>query len=138
MKKIKNFLNKFMQDRYGVDMLNQTLVYIGLIFSIIAVLVQNPNGRRIFQNLTLVVILYAVFRMLSKNINKRYQENIKFVKATKPIRAEIQILRLKWRDRKEYKYVRCDNCKNVMRVPKNKGKIKIKCRKCGNEFIKRV
>ena len=60
------------------------------------------------------------------------------MKATKPIRAELQLLKLRWRDRKEYKYVRCDNCKNVMRVPKNKGRIKIKCRKCGNEFIKRV
>lgn len=127
-----------MKDRYGVDRFTQVLVYLAFILSCIAILVQNPNASAILQNITLIIVLYSLFRILSKNFNKRYQENIKFMKATKPIRAELQLLKLRWRDRKEYKYVRCDNCKNVMRVPKNKGRIKIKCRKCGNEFIKRV
>ncbi len=138
MDRIRDFFRNLMVGRYGIDRLSQVLIYIGIGFNILLMFIQNPQIRSFLSTFTMVILFFVVFRMMSRNINARYQENIKFMKITKPIRAEFEIIKMKWRDRAEFRYVRCDNCRNVMRVPKGVGKIKIKCKNCGNEFIKRV
>ena len=35
---------------------------------------------------------------------------------------------------KEYKYFLCPNCKQMVRVPRGKGNIEIKCPKCQHKF----
>lgn len=138
MERIKNFLRNLMVGRYGLDHLNVFLIYLMFVFSIFAIFTKDA---RVFSGLRLssfLLSLYVLFRMMSKKINKRYQENIKFLKATKPIRAKIDLMKLRWRDRKTHKYVACPSCKKVTRVPKGAGKIKIRCKNCGKEFIKRV
>ena len=35
----------------------------------------------------------------------------------------------------DYKVINCPNCSTRARVPKDKGKIKVTCKKCGEEFI---
>ena len=40
-------------------------------------------------------------------------------------------------ERKEYRFYRCPVCKKELRVPRGKGKIRIKC-PCGNAFTKRT
>ena len=138
MERIKYYLRQLMAGRYGIDRLNQTLIYIGIILNIVLMFLQNREVRTITSSFTIFLLLFVIFRMMSRNINARYQENIKFLKMTKPVRAEAELLKMRWQDRNEFKYVRCDKCKNIMRVPKGVGKIKIKCKNCGNEFIKRV
>lgn len=138
MDKIKDFFRKIMVGRYGIDKMGEILLFISLALNIMLMFVRNPGVRSILSTITMILLFVVTFRMMSRNINARYQENIKFMKITKPLRAEFEIMKMRWRDKKEFRYVRCDNCKNVMRVPKGAGKIRIKCRKCGNEFIKRV
>lgn len=138
MKKIQEFFKKLMMGRYGVDHFNVSLIYLLFILSLLSIFVSTASLFRVIRLASAFLTIYILFRMFSKNLNKRYQENIKFLKATKPLRGELELLGLKWKDRKTYRYVKCPNCKNVMRVPKNVGKIKIKCKKCGHDFIKRV
>lgn len=138
MNKFEEKLRKFMSGRYGVDKLNQFLIYFSFIISLISLFIRNTSYRSFLGVIMWIMIGFALFRILSKNVTVRYQENIKFMKATKPIRAEIELLRLKFQNRDKVKYIKCPNCKTVVKVPKNAGKIKIRCRKCGNEFIKRV
>ncbi len=138
MEKLKNYFRNLMTRRYGIDRLNQLLIYLGIIFNVALMFIQNRQVRSVLSTITMAILLFVIYRMMSKNINARYQENIKFMKITKPIRAEVEIMKMRWRDRENFKYVRCDNCRNVMRVPKGVGKIKVKCKNCGNEFIKRV
>ena len=38
---------------------------------------------------------------------------------------------------KEYKIFVCNKCQQMIRVPRGKGKIEIRCPKCGNRFVKK-
>ena len=39
---------------------------------------------------------------------------------------------------KQYRYFRCPGCRQVVRVPRGKGKINIRCPKCSRQFIKKT
>ena len=62
----------------------------------------------------------------------RYNSKVKQI-----IRAFVQkkINRLKMR--KEYHLCTCNQCKQVIRIPKGKGKIEVTCPKYGNRFVKK-
>ena len=82
-------------------------------------------------NMALTAISYglmgwAIFRMLSRNTYKRYQENRKYLRFVE---------RLKDRD---HRYYDCPRCRQPVRVPKGKGKIAITCPKCKEKFIKKT
>ena len=126
-----NWLRKFMYGRYGVDALSMTLIVIGFIFTILAPLLKLPPI--IFT----IILVLAYFRILSKNVNKRYRENQKFLDMVKPITSRFNKLRRKIRGRKTYKYFRCKNCKQKIRVPKGKGKLKVTCPNCGEVTMKK-
>lgn len=130
MDKVRKKLAEFFADRYGHDTFNQVLLYIALALLLIGIFTKYM----IFNTLGLVIIIYVYFRMLSKNIPKRYEENQKFLKLTSPIRSRFNILKRRFRDRKTHKYLTCPNCKKTMRVPKGKGRIKVTCAHCTFTF----
>ena len=82
-------------------------------------------------NLLLVVLSYglmiwAIWRTLSRNTYKRYQENRKFLQV---------INRLKDRHNR---YFDCPKCRQMVRVPRGKGKISITCPRCHEKFIRKT
>ncbi len=112
--------------RYGTDKLNTTILSIGVIISLLSVFIRIPTV-----NLILTIICYgllgcAILRMLSRNTYKRYQENRKY----------LQFLD-RFKDR-EHRYFDCPRCRQQVRVPRGKGKISIRCPKCGEKFIKKT
>ena len=117
---------RFMQGRYGGDKLGQALVWAAFAIFIVNLLIP-------FKPLNLVLILayyalliWAIFRMLSRNTYKRYGENRKYLRF---------IERLKDR---EHKHFDCPRCRQPVRVPKGKGKISITCPKCKEKFIRKT
>lgn len=131
---MKNFLEqlkwklyKFMQGRNGSDDLGRTLVYVGLIFYVIDLLFKAP----VFGGIGLVIMVYCIFRMLSRNLYARREENRKFV-------TYMQTARLKFEQRKDYKIFRCKGCGRNIRVPRGKGKIEVTCPMCGKKTIHRT
>ena len=131
---IRNFLRNFMIGRYGPDHLNIAMVITSLVLSLL---------YSIFQLFPLAVISYiilafALFRMLSRNIEKRRAENDKFIKYWWPIRTKFSRFFANLRDRKTYKYFSCPGCGNNLRVPKGKGQLQITCPKCGERFMKKT
>jgi len=127
MDKIRQFLYKFMQGRYGTDELGKTI----LIVSVILYIVYAMTGWGILYSLAFAGTVYTLFRSLSKDINKRYMENQRFLKL-------LNLNKVKFDQRKEYKIFRCKNCGRNIRVPRKKGKIEVTCPVCRNKTIHRT
>lgn len=123
-----------MKGRYGG---NDPLNFFLLIIAILSLIGSVFWKHSILNIIALILLGYSYFRMLSKNIPKRYEENRKYEEAMAPIRNKIFEWRRNFRDRKVYKYLRCPHCNQELRVPRNKGKIIIKCKRCGHRFESR-
>ena len=141
---MRNFFNNlayktsaFMQGRNGVDNLNRLLSGITIVLLILSCFV--PYGRYVLL-LALIVEGYYLFRVLSKNLYKRQQENIKYMSMTTGIRKKFTLFKNMFRDNGVYKYYRCPNCHSYVRIrkPPRGKKIAVSCYKCHNEFIKRT
>ena len=130
---MKEKLARFMVGRNGNDQLNLFLLGTALALLLIAALF-NGIIDRICSVLVLAVLAYAYFRMFSRNIYKRREENGKFIRARYKFSAAAKLRREQWIQRKDYKFFTCPSCKTTLRVPRGHGKIKIVCRKCGNSF----
>lgn len=129
-----NRLRQFMIGRYGVDELGIFMLIVYVVLSVINIFVSTP---------VIVLICYAifflwVFRAFSRNIYKRQQENQKFLVISKPFRAMINLWKRKFKEKETSRFFKCPGCKQTIRVPKGKGKIAIRCPKCGNEFVRRT
>lgn len=125
-------LQRFMWGRYGNDNLNQFLLAVAFACLIISFL-----GGGIFYILATVIMVFAYYRMFSRNISKRSAENQQFLKQKMKVRSFFIKKKRELGQRRNYHIYRCPNCKQKIRVPKGRGRIAISCRKCGNEFIKK-
>ncbi len=126
-------IDRFMYGRNGQDELSNTCYIAGLIILIISLLT-----RQYFLYYPAFIFWgYSIFRVLSKNTIKRQGENIWFIRKTDKIRKWWRFQKKRWNDRNVSKYYKCKSCKQIIRVPKGRGKIEITCPRCGNTFIKR-
>ena len=125
MGRFKQGLRHFMMGRYGTDKLNMVMLGAGVLVSIVGMFLPFPMVKLILMLVSYVLMFWALFRCFYRNTYKRYQENRKFL-----------MLWDRVKDR-QHKYFTCPRCKQTVRVPKGKGKIAIKCPKCGEKFIKK-
>ncbi|MGL6201835.1 MAG: hypothetical protein ACRC3H_23190 [Lachnospiraceae bacterium] len=130
---MKEKLIRFMYGRYGVDAFSKFLIGIGFAFAIITMIINLP----VLYYISLVLIIYAYFRMFSKNHPKRYAENQAYYKYTRGIRNSVSKLKYNLKQRRTHHIYSCPSCKQKIRIPKGKGKIEVRCPKCSNTFIKR-
>lgn len=133
---VKEKIIRFMQGRYGSygpDLLNRFLMTGAIILLVISMF----SGWDILYWISLAALGYAYFRMFSKNYSKRYAENQAFSKATYKLRAFWSAQKNLMQQRKTHHIYKCPDCKQKIRIPRGKGKIAVRCPKCGKEFIKR-
>ena len=135
---MKEKFAKFMSGRRGMDELARFLYALTLLFLILSLLIPDVMVRFVFLLLAITAMVLTFWRCLSKNLNKRWQENERYLKHTEKFRAWGRLRRDMWRQRREYKFFKCPSCKAVLRVPKGKGKVRIVCRKCGTAFEKKT
>ena len=139
-------LRRLFEGRYGWDRLNLVLVVVSLIVI----------DKRYVWILGLALIGYAMFRALSLNTEKRYQElqrfdfiltkiklqlapfALKLMKWVNVLFGKINLHYERFQQRKYYVFTKCSNCKNTLRVPKNKGKLSVTCPVCKVVFIKKT
>ena len=121
---------RFMAGRYGADRLYHFLLAICFILIVINLFI----GSFVLSLLELAILGYATFRTLSKNIYKRQQENLRFLKLIEKPMKFLNLQKCKKRDRKTHVYRKCPSCKNNLRLPKQKGKHTVVCPCCKHRF----
>lgn len=127
---MRNWLQRFMYGRYGVDQLSIGILVVFILLTVIGIFVRIPYIEVVY--VLLLVLCY--FRMFSRNIYKRRAENTKFMKFWGPIASFFKRKKQHFHDRKTHKYFQCPNCKQELRVPKGKGEITVTCPKCKTKF----
>lgn len=130
MNKIRQWLRWFMTGRYGTDKLNMALLVAALVLCFVPTVLTLLGLFIPLLNLLLALgsyalTGYAIFRCLSRNTYKRYEENRRYLRLVE---------RLKDR---QHKYFDCPRCRQPVRVPRGKGKISITCPKCKEKFIRK-
>ena len=91
----------------------------------------------IFYWMGIGLMIYSTWRMFSKNVSARYQENQKYLNFRYGLAVKKDKWKKRWQQRKTYRFFKCPQCKQTVRVPKGRGKICITCPKCRTEFVKK-
>lgn len=131
---MKERIAKFMAGRYGNDQLGRALLVVDVILLLLASIFSESLGG-LFTPLAVILLVFIYYRMLSRNIYKRQEENGKYLRFKYKITSKLKVLKERWVQRKEYKFFTCPSCRTTLRVPRGRGKIKIVCRKCGTSFV---
>ena len=135
---MRAWFTRLMAGRNGPDHLNRFLSVVFLILSVCSMFVRNPRLASVLYTLSMALFLYVMFRMLSRNIYRRQQENGAYLRERYKITSWWNGLRDRWAQRKDYKFYKCPSCRTRLRVPRGKGKLNIVCRKCGTSFQRRT
>jgi hypothetical protein len=125
--KNRSFLDKityYFKDSYGMDKFSKYLLIAGLILYFI-------DYTAI---IGFAIMGYAVWRSLSKNKTKRYQELAAFEKHLSKVIQMFYKQKSSINQFKEYKVFTCPNCSQKLRIPRNRGKVTITCKKCSTSF----
>ena len=129
---LMNFLRKLMYGRYGSDYLSFFLLFLYVVLIFISAL---PHMAWVSW-LALAVLLWNLFRIFSRRIDRRRAENARFLALFGPFIRWFKMRRTIHRD-KDHRYFKCPNCGQYLRVPPGNGKITVNCRNCGASFDER-
>ncbi len=145
---------RFMEGRYGLRGLSDNMQILLVAVYFLVALVNIFARSRIIGILQTALLLYTLFRVLSKNIPARENENrivtawkykiqdawqfrTANAQARKERRTEAKAQREKEKERrkdKEHIYRECPACGATLRLPRKKGKHSVLCPRCGNKF----
>jgi hypothetical protein len=129
-----DWLRRMLIGRYGVDQLTIAMLVLYTILSLTSQIARLP----VLALVSLVVLGLCFFRMLSRNTQKRYWENVHFLSLWNPVKQWLLNLKYRIQDRKTHRYFKCPRCSSTLRVPRGRGRISITCPVCKNEFIKKA
>ncbi|MDD3165010.1 MAG: hypothetical protein PHS97_04045 [Oscillospiraceae bacterium] len=119
---IRYALQRFMYGRNGADTLSWALIILGAVLC----LVSSLTSSSLLYVVGYLPLMVALFRMYSRNLEKRHAENAKFCGFFTHLKD------------RQNRYFSCPNCAQTVRVPRGKGKINIRCPKCGRQFVKKT
>ena len=118
-----------MAGRNGNDAFNRFL----LVCDLVLLLLSSWLGAPLFLP-AVVLLVYIYFRMLSRNVYRRQDENSRYQRVKYKLLSRLRLDAERWKQRRDYKFFVCPSCRATLRVPKGRGKIRIVCRKCGTSF----
>lgn len=116
---------RFMYGRYGVDQFSKFLVTLIMVMMFLNIFLRST----LVNCISWVGIIFVYYRMFSKNHYQCNAQNQWFL-------AQVRKLRC-YKDIRTHHIYTCKSCKQKIRIPRGKGRIMIRCPKCGFEFIKR-
>ena len=130
---MRDKIYRFMQGRYGTDDFYKFLFWVALI----GIVINWFFKSQLLSFAVTLILVYAMYRVLSKNHSARYAENQRYLQATAKIRYWFEQQKKLMEERKYHHIYTCPKCRQKIRIPKGKGQIMIRCPKCHHEFQKR-
>ncbi len=139
MKKINSLFEKMakntrkaMSGRYGMDEIGHVIYVLGILVYAVG-LIRRNQSLFVF---SFMIFMVSLTRAFSRNIEVRRRENQRYLTFRWKLISRI-IGKGNRRDRKNYRYFRCPECGQSLRVPRGKGKIEVTCPHCKKVFDKR-
>ena len=128
--KFKDGVRNFMIGRNGADQLSMAMLIAGIVLSLLTTITRLA----VFNVLGLIVLILTIFRMFSRNLEKRRAENQKFVNFRANFGTNAKQLMNRLKNMKKYKYFKCPQCGARLRLPRKVGEVTVTCGKCKNQF----
>ena len=147
-----------MRPKLQLDELNKALlIACGVCYLMSFVLYRYAGAVTVFRLLFAAAAIFLAVRLFSKNTARRNNENMKFLagwtavkeffrkpfhssgaaqsSASAPTEGILDNWTRQWHEYRTYRYLICPQCSQRLRVPRGKGKIRVTCTKCRNQFI---
>lgn len=135
-------LSRFMDGRYGADALGRFLSIVGCALIAAALLLRTIGEAEglsaLLGGLAFAAIAICYFRILSRNYDRRAGENQRYLQLRDGVTGWFRLQRDCFAQRRDYAFYRCPSCRQMVRVPKKKGRIRITCRRCGYAFERKT
>jgi flagellar biosynthesis component FlhA len=132
--KFKNSFAGFMSGRYGGDQLSRTCVITGLVLYVLSWITRVT----LFSYIGLALYIWSIYRMFSRNREKRAMENQKYLRFMGNIKTNVSQAKNRAKNSKEYKYFHCPKCRSYLKLPRGVGEVTVTCGKCKNQFRKKA
>ena len=128
--RLKMSLARFMQGRHGPDNLGMFTLLTGLACSLLG----SFTRLGLLSLIGFVLYIMTLFRMFSRNHEKRMAENRKYIELTSNWKTKICQFSKRMKNRRDYKYFKCPECKVLLRTKRGSGEKDITCVRCGHQF----
>lgn len=116
--------------RNGPDELSVVCANVALVLVVVDLFVHSTWVSVV----ALALLGYSWFRLSSRGIAKRRQENAAFTKAAGPAVSWLVNPVRAAKEARSYKHFTCPSCGQRVRVPRGKGKVRVTCPKCKTRF----
>lgn len=128
--KFKMSFARFMEGRHGADNLSMFTMTLGLVLSILDLFIRTG----FLSTLGFACYILTIFRMFSRNNDKRTAENQKYIALTGNWKTKFRQFKIRVKNRKEYKYFKCPKCHALLRLSRGSGSVHVTCGRCHHEF----
>ena len=122
--------------RYGTDRLTFAMIILAVVISVSSLFFGASAYiiRGILSGVSTVIIILAVLRTFSRNFPLRQRELHRYMELEYKFVSFFKRFRKKADNRIRFKYFKCSKCGQKLRVPRGKGKLRVRCAKCAHQF----
>ena len=128
--KIRAALMRLMAGRNGSDSLGLFTLFTGLIIDLIDSFLRTG----VLSVLGLALYVLTLYRMFSRNLSKRSEENRRYLVWQGKVKKFILRYYTRFKNCRQYKYFSCPQCKASIRMKRGMGEKEITCPGCKHVF----
>ena len=128
--RFKESVRRFMVGRNGVDELSHALV----MEELVVILLSLFWPTSLISLIGMLLAVYTLFRIFSRNTAKRRQENDKYIAWRRDFSTTASQSWNRLKNIRKYKYFKCPECHAMLRLSRKVGEVTVTCGKCKHQF----
>jgi len=133
--KLQQRLQLWMRGRYGQnDTLNRFLNNLALVLILVSFFLRSSWLILV----AVLLIAFSYWRLFSKKIYQQVAINRGFQRVWLPVTRPFSRLKYWFTQHWKYRFFRCEQCHQRIRIPRRHGRIKVTCPKCHHQFEART